>query len=628
MHTTGQGKLIIQSLSILCFLLVAFVKLSSQAILCNGNLGDNIFTAGDFGSGNANILLTNPGYAPGFIYSTHVPPNDGEYTITNDMRLWPNSFPSWIKIGDHDPDPKGYMMVVNASYSPGIFYEKQIDNLCENTLYEFSADIINVISKNTTGHIKPNVSFLLDGMVQYTTGQIPQDEKWHTYGFTFTTGPGQFSIKLTLQNNAPGGIGNDLALDNISFKACGPESSVTISPLGKICENSLFPELTAHIDADTGALQWQVRTDFSSWMDIPGETMRTHQVEQLAAGSYYFRYLYSSTTSGLMNPKCRIVSDVILVEVVPVTFTIRDTICDGLSVEFAGNEYSTTGSYSQFYTASNGCDSMVTLELTVVPDPHIEAEFGASPASCEGALDGAVFLISLPNLRPPFTFRVNDSILPPPTTFLNVPPGTYTVWIEDAYGCFDNETVVVNEGPPLDLDIVTSDDTTIVLGHTILIHSLTNIPVDSAGWSNASTLSCPSCLDTYATPVAEVTKYLLTVKTDSGCEDSASIIVRVDRTPVIFIPNVFSPNSDGINDYFSIGTDPLNVTRIDHISIFDRWGGIIAEKSNLTTEQEVILWDGDTSSGPAMPGTYIYLIQFTMADNSHQTRSGDLTVVR
>jgi hypothetical protein len=49
------------------------------------------------------------------------------------------------------------------------------------------------------------VSFLLDGVVKYNTGDIPQDEKWHTYGFTFVTGPGQFSLTLTLQNNAPGG---------------------------------------------------------------------------------------------------------------------------------------------------------------------------------------------------------------------------------------------------------------------------------------------------------------------------------------------------------------------------------------------------------------------------------------
>jgi hypothetical protein len=87
-------------------------------------------------------------------------------------------------------------------------------------------------------------------------------------------------------------------LDNISFKPCGPESSVTISPLGKICENSLFPELTAHIEADTGFVQWQVSLDQSTWNDIPGATLRTYKVQQLSAGLFYFRFLYSNTFSG------------------------------------------------------------------------------------------------------------------------------------------------------------------------------------------------------------------------------------------------------------------------------------------------------------------------------------------
>ncbi len=72
--------------------------------------------------------------------------------------------------------------------------------------------------------IKPNVSFLLDGQEIHSSGDVPEDEEWHTYGFTFTTDPGQFSLTLSLQNNAPGGNGNDLAIDNISFHPCGPEA--------------------------------------------------------------------------------------------------------------------------------------------------------------------------------------------------------------------------------------------------------------------------------------------------------------------------------------------------------------------------------------------------------------------
>jgi len=600
--------------------------LVAQVSLCGGNLGDNNFSAGDFGSGTPNVVQTNPGLAPGFQYTTQVPPDDGEYTLTNNINAWSFVYPTWLRIGDNDVNPNGYMMVVNASFAPGIFYEQVIDNLCENTLYEFTADVANLIRTGTTGHILPNVSFLLDGVLSYSSGQITQDEDWHTYGFTFTTGPGQFAVKLSLRNNAPGGTGNDLALDNISFKACGPSSFITIEPAGKICENSLFPILSAEIDADTGALQWQLSIDNGlNWSDIPGATDRMYQIGQVAAGSYYFRYFYSNTISSINNPKCRIVSDEILVEVVPVEFLIRDTLCEGMTVELGGIEYGATGIYQELLTASNGCDSLVTLDLVVFPDPPIIAEFGARPTSCEGAADGAVFLGSVSGTRPPFIFIVNDSIIPPPNTLINAPAGTYTVRIENEYGCFDEGVVVVEEGPKF--DISTIEDTTIILGHSLLLITQTNLPATGASWTPSAYMDCPICLSTNVTPLDDDT-YVIEAVTEEGCTDTDSVTIRVDRTPFMYVPNVFSPNGDQFNDYFSITTDPLNISSIDEVLIFDRWGGIIARSSSLMTAASVILWDGNTPHGPALTGTYVYLLTFTMADGNSRSTHGDVTLLR
>jgi len=61
--------------------------------------------------------------------------------------------------------------------------------------------------------------------------------EWNTYGFTFTTGPGVTEVSLSLVNNAPGGIGNDLILDNISFQACGPEALILPETVANICED-------------------------------------------------------------------------------------------------------------------------------------------------------------------------------------------------------------------------------------------------------------------------------------------------------------------------------------------------------------------------------------------------------
>lgn len=626
MREAGQGRQGAIFLWHLIMLLGCQSILSAQSSLCTGNLGDNIFTSGDFGRGVNVVFPNDPGLAPGYMYTLQVPPDDGMYTLTNDMTKWPFVFPSWIKIGDNSPDPLGYMMVVNASYTPGIFYEQVIDNVCENTLYEFSADVINIIDMGAPGFIFPNVSFLIDDIEIYTTGSIPQDVKWHTYGFTFISGPGQSSVKLTLKNNAPGGIGNDLALDNISFRPCGPASSVSISPEGRICENSLYPMLTAHIDADTGALQWQISLDSGFvWNDINGAIDRTYQINLLTSGIYYFRYLYSTTLPNLTNSKCRIVSDTIRVEIVPVEFMIFDTLCEGLTFNLGGIEYGETGIYQEHLTASNGCDSIVTLDLMIVPDPPIVAEFTSAPTSCEGANDGSISVVSVSGTRPPFIFRINDSIIPPPNTAVMLPAGIYTAWIETQYGCFDNEVITIPDGPPLEINTI--EDTTIVLGHSVFLETTSNLLVSLSSWNPPEGLNCPNCLSPSATPFDETT-YVVTAQTAEGCTDIDSITIRVDRTPVLYIPNIFSPNGDQINDYFEISSDPFNVTGVELAVIFDRWGGILSEKANLFNEGHLILWDGSTPHGYANPGVYVYLIKFTMADGSKFVATGDVTIVK
>ncbi|MEO6130220.1 MAG: hypothetical protein ABIQ02_00125, partial [Saprospiraceae bacterium] len=539
MKTAFQGILKTLLIGQLFILFSTPGMLISQPSLCTGNLGENIFASGDFGSGSANLIPNDPGLSPGFTYTLQVPPDDGQYTITNDMATWSFVFPGWIKIGDNSSDPNGYMMVVNASYAPGIFYEQTIDAICEKTLYQFSADVINLIAKAATGRILPNISFLIDDVVIYSSGEIAQDEKWHSYGFSFTTGPAQNSVKLTLRNNAPGGFGNDLALDNIGFRACGPSSSISISPVGKVCENSLFPVLAAQIDADTGSIQWQVSIDAGLiWSDIIGAVNKTYQVQQQSSGAYHFRFLYSTTISNLANPKCRIISDTIRVEVVPVEFMIKKTLCEGLTFNLDGVEYGQTGIYEDHLTASNGCDSIVTLDLVIVPNPPIVADFTFTTPSCEGAKDGSISVLSVSGTRPPFIFRINDSIIPPPETSVTLSAGTYTAWILDDNGCFDKQEITVPDGPRF--KIHTTEDTTIVLGHSILLETTYNLPVSMSVWDPPDGVECFNCLSTLATPFEDIT-YVITAETEAGCVDMDSVRIRIDRDPFIYMPNVFSP---------------------------------------------------------------------------------------
>ena len=300
---------------------------------CEGNLGDNIFLDGDFGSGTSNDLQVDPEIAPGYVYTTPGPPGDGFYTITKNTGAWAGLYGTWLAINDNSTDPNGYMMVVNASFDEGLFYEEEVTGLCDDALYEFSADVINLIKPSVGGHIKPNVSFLIDGVNVFDTGDIPQSGNWINFGFTFTTAPGQTSVTLSLRNNAPGGIGNDLALDNISFRACGDEAFILPETVANICEDGSALTLDATVVGDlydNPAYQWQQSFDMGgTWQNIPGANGGMYDHTDLASGVYYYRYLLADGPVDLDNEKCRVNSNVKLINVVPKEWDLSDTICQG-----------------------------------------------------------------------------------------------------------------------------------------------------------------------------------------------------------------------------------------------------------------------------------------------------------
>lgn len=244
-------------------------SLAAIAQVCQGNFGNNIFDSGDFGKGTSQILMTDPGLAPGYIYTTTLPPEDGFYTIANALNA-SQIFPDWLPIRDNSRSSNGYMMVVNASFEPGLFYEETITGLCDDVLYEFSADIINLIASFSTDRIDPNVSFLLNDEVVFSTGIIPKNERWNTYGFTFTTNPGQTTMKLSLRNNAPGGIGNDLALDNITFRPCGATALILPTTVANICKDGEPINISATVEGaafEDIFVQWQESFDEGdSWV--------------------------------------------------------------------------------------------------------------------------------------------------------------------------------------------------------------------------------------------------------------------------------------------------------------------------------------------------------------------------
>ena len=597
------------------------------AQFCEGDLGENIFTEGDFGAGTANVLLTDPGIAPGYIYITNPPPLDGEYLITNNIALWGDSF-DWIQPQDNSDDPNGYMLVVNASIAAGLFYEQQIDGLCENTLYEFSADIINLLN-TTNPNIKPNVSFLIDGTESFSTGDIPENGTWNTYGFTFTTTPGQTSVVLALQNNAPGGQGNDLAIDNIAFRACGPQTVILPAAAEEIniCADGAPLDLNANIigtEYDSPAIQWQQSFDGGiTWEDIVGANDFTFTHSELIDGDYYYRYILANGNANLSNEKCRVISSSKIINVIPnlLTTTI-DTICDGLDYMLGGNSFNTSGTYKDTLVSSTGCDSIVTLELTVVPDTDITANITPTNITCTDLTDGTIVIDSIMNGALPYSFFIDGEMTNAQT--LNLAIGNYQVTITDRYGCSLENNLNIESPPSFTIDI--GDDMTIALGETVSLEVITDNDVEDYFWTPAELNDdCTDPCDKIA--FAPLNNMAVTVKasTLSGCEAQDSIFITINKNTNIAIPSAFSPNGDGLNDFFGFQGNLPIIQEIQSFRVFNRWGQVVYNATNNTSSNG---WDGTIKDTPAPLGVYPYAIDILFIDGEIITYQGAVTLLR
>ncbi|PHN05805.1 gliding motility-associated C-terminal domain-containing protein [Flavilitoribacter nigricans] len=598
---------------------------------CDGSLGENLFEGGDFGSGSANIPPDDPGIAPGYSYARQGPPSDGLYVITNNTGAWSGLYGTWIRIRDNSSDPNGYMMVVNASYEPGIFYQQEITGLCANTTFEFSADVINLISRTTTGHIKPNISFYINDELKFSSGDIPQDETWKTYGFTFTTGLASENLTLSIRNNAPGGIGNDLALDNISFRPCGPEAIILPEEETFVCvdDDSLFLESKVLSSSfPENYIQWQVSTDEgATFNDIPGAMGTTHTISNFASGRYYYRYLVAGTPENLQNFKCRVFSYPKLVTVLPKFFTITDTICSGLIYDTGRSTYTETGIYTDTLLSSFGCDSIVTLDLTVLDDPMIDAELIAQPPSCYGDQDASIAIDLLQTGYPPYSFSLNDSLVSGSPGFANLSAGNYRVMITDKFGCTFAEEV--NIDAPRELVLNVGPDTMVALGTVYTFTPFSSYRNVSYQWTGPLDLSCTDCRQPNLLANGNGT-FTLQVTNDAGCTavDSLYFSISTEDSYQIYAPNAFSPNGDGVNDRFTVFSNGFEVEVIELFQVFDRWGNLLYTQSDLQPGDLTQGWDGRYRNQPVDMGVYIYRVDVRFIDATKKTFTGSITAIK
>lgn len=192
----------------------------------------------------------------------------------------------------------------------------------------------------------------------------------------------------------------------------------------------------------------------------------------------------------------------------------------------------------------------------------------------------------------------------------------YTVRVRDGWGCAAFDTVRVVPPPPPDVQLG-NGDTVVVQGTSVVIGS--EQPGFQYIWNTGDT--------TATIRVSESGVYSVTMTDASGCSVQATIRVNVTRRGHVYVPNVFSPNFDGHNDYVSIFAD-ASVRRVQTFQIADRWGTLVFRRDDFIPTWETDGWDGVYRGKPAPPGVYAWFAVIEYIDGKQEILEGSVTIVR
>lgn len=199
--------------------------------------------------------------------------------------------------------------------------------------------------------------------------------------------------------------------------------------------------------------------------------------------------------------------------------------------------------------------------------------------------------------------------------------GTYWVQVTQGNCAPVFDTIVVNFIDPAPVDL--GEDLERCIGETATLE-ITEAPGTLTVWSNGVTGPVNS-VSTSGTYWVQVTQGLCGPVSDT-------IVVNFITCPDLncsykyYIPNAFSPNSDGINDKFQVYLDPVSCSIASiQVQIFDRWGELVYQGADLSG------WDGTFREKKALSGVYVYVIK--MVFNRNMTtetvfEKGDVTLVR
>jgi gliding motility-associated-like protein len=309
---------------------------------------------------------------------------------------------------------------------------------------------------------------------------------------------------------------------------------------------------------------------------------------------------------------------------------VIDTLVLGKSIVINGTEYNQsnpTGIEVLPGGSVMGCDSIITIALYF--SQALSAIVQTTAPICHGDSTGEILVEEISGGLAPYLFSLNGAnqwtvdVLP--VVIPGLPAGTYKLVIGDGLSATIEFNLVVPENPELTIDAGT--DMEVEDGKDLQLNAKASFPVAYLSWSPVEFLSCTDCPDPVAENPDRDILYTVMATDDKGCHASDDILLTIMPEDDLYVPTVFSPNGDGVNDTWRIYSSDEE-TRLISLSIMDRWGGILFQCSDRLLNDSGVEWDGSLKGSEMGAGVYLFVAVVQSGDLAYKHLKGDITVIR
>ncbi len=271
--------------------------------------------------------------------------------------------------------------------------------------------------------------------------------------------------------------------------------------------------------------------------------------------------------------------------------------------------------------AYNQCQTIDSIKVNIIP--LVSPNVGDDSTICVG---GSALLFAHGGIR--YTWMDSSNAIISRDSVLTVTPGASSVYHVTVSGLCDSVTLPVGIQVMFPQSIVMQSELDgIVAGRPVKIPDV--IPANSAvvSWYPNYNISCTTCPDPIFSPDVTTTYHVI-VTNGYGCVDSQDITIHVlcDASNAVYVPNAFTPTTDGINSRFYVqGT---GVKELVYLKIYDRWGGMVFNAEHIGINSPSLGWDGNFNGKPMSSDVFMYQLEVQCANGNTFPITGTVTLIR